>query len=56
MIDRVKRDIEMNCLTYKGGVELIIMKIEHLKEQDSLLTLDRVNAYFIVKKNRNKEL
>ncbi len=55
-IARIKRDIESNCLTYHGGIELIIEQIDHLHEQDVLLTFERAKIYIVVEKKSNQPL
>lgn len=51
-INRVKRDIESNCLTYQGGTGLIAEQINHLSDQDTDLTFKRASIYMVVEKNR----
>lgn len=51
-ISLVKRDIESNCLTYQGGVGLIVEQINHLLAQDTALTFKRASIYLVVEKDR----
>ena len=51
-VQQIRRDINSNCLTYKGGTALIVHLTENLQEQDSLFTFEKVSEYYIVKKEQ----
>lgn len=52
LIGHVRREIDSQCLTWSGGIQVLDEQIHHLKEQDDLLTFNKAKLYIVVENNR----
>ncbi|WP_058911566.1 DUF4225 domain-containing protein [Entomohabitans teleogrylli] len=55
LILQIRYEIEINCLTYSGGSQIIENQIKHFNKQDAYLTFDKAKAYFLVKKEQKEK-
>lgn len=55
-IRTIEREINSNCMSYRGGVDALQFEIKHLAEQDFLITSGQAQLYLIIKKEKQHKL
>ena len=52
LISELEHEIHINCMSYRGGVDVLQFELKHLAEQDFLIMSGQAQLYLIVEKER----